>query len=111
MRTSTTAAVLAALLLGTTACGDTDGGGTGSADAVRYPTRTLQIMAPAGAGGGWDLTARTMQKALKDGNLVTEAVEVTNVTGAAGTVGLAQLATKHKGDPHQLMITGLVIRG
>jgi putative tricarboxylic transport membrane protein len=102
---------IAGLVLTTTACSGS-GGGSGSNDtAVDYPTRTLQIMAPAGAGGGWDLTARTMQKALKDGNLVSGAVEVTNVTGAAGTVGLAQLATKHKGDPHQLMITGLVMVG
>ncbi len=104
----TAATLVAGLMLGVAACGDTGGG---SGDAVDYPTRTLQIMAPAGAGGGWDITARTIQKALKDGNLVTGSVEVSNVTGAAGTVGLAQLATKHKGDAHQLMITGLVMVG
>lgn len=101
-----TAVAVTLLLLAACSGNDSD-----NSDSVKYPTRTLQIMAPAGAGGGWDITARTMQKALKDGNLVSEAVEVTNVTGAAGTVGLAQLATKHKGDPHQLMITGLVMVG
>ncbi|GAA0897916.1 Bug family tripartite tricarboxylate transporter substrate binding protein [Virgisporangium aurantiacum] len=107
MRKTAAAFVAGLVLTVTAACGDT----TNKADTVEYPTRTLQIMAPAGAGGGWDITARTMQKALKDGNLVSGGVEVTNVTGAAGTVGLAQLATKHKGDPHQLMITGLVMVG
>lgn len=105
MRKTATALIAGLVLLA--ACEKSDAG----SDTTDYPTRTLQIMAPAGAGGGWDITARTMQKALKDGNLVSGAVEVTNVTGAAGTVGLAQLATKHKGDAHQLMITGLVMVG
>jgi len=104
------AAMLAGLVLATAGCNKA-GKEAGGAKAVKYPTRTVQIMAPAGAGGGWDITARTMQKALKDANLVEQPVEVYNVTGAAGTVGLAQLATKHKGDPHQLMITGLVMVG
>jgi putative tricarboxylic transport membrane protein len=68
-------------------------------------------MAPAAPGGGWDLTARAMQKAIKDGNLAKENVEVSNVPGAGGTLGLAQLVTTHKGDPHQLMVMGLVMLG
>ena len=105
------ATTLAGLVLVAAGCNKSDQEPGGGAEAVKYPTKTLQIMAPAGAGGGWDLTARTMQKALKDGNLVDQPVEVYNVTGAAGTVGLAQLATKHRGDAHQLMITGLVMVG
>ena len=63
--------------------------------AVAYPTKTLQIMAPAGAGGGWDTTARSMQKALQDANLLNgQSAEVRNVTGAAGTIGLAELVTQ-----------------
>lgn len=83
-----------------------------SADkTVDYPTRTIQLMAPAAPGGGWDSTARSLQKAIKDANLTSQAVEVTNVAGAAGTIGLAQLVSKGKGDPHQLMVTGLVMVG
>ena len=87
-----------------TACGD------GSA-ADGYPSKTLQIMAPAGAGGGWDSTARAIQEVLASSKLVKSTVEVYNVEGAAGTLGLAQLATKHQGDAHQLMVTGLVMVG
>jgi putative tricarboxylic transport membrane protein len=79
--------------------------------AITYPTRTLQIMAPAAPGGGWDSSARSMQKAIKDASLTSQAVEVVNVPGAAGTIGLAQLATKGKGDAHQIMVTGLVMVG
>ena len=49
----------------------------------------LTIVAPAAPGGGWDQTARAMQRALEDEGLV-RTVEVENVPGAAGTVGLAQ---------------------
>jgi putative tricarboxylic transport membrane protein len=52
-----------------------------------------------------------MQKALKDANLTSESVEVVNVPGAAGTIGLAELVTKSNGDAHHLMVTGLVMVG
>jgi putative tricarboxylic transport membrane protein len=40
-----------------------------------------------------------------------QTVEVYNVTGAGGTVGLAQFVNEAKGDPHQLMVGGLVMVG
>src|SRR3546814_17295051 len=52
---------------------------------------SLSIMAPASPGGGWDGTARAMQQALQKENIVKN-VEVTNVPGAGGTIGLAQFA-------------------
>jgi putative tricarboxylic transport membrane protein len=38
-------------------------------------------------------------------------VEVYNVGGAAGTIGLAQFAEETVGDPHELMVMGLVMVG
>jgi len=70
----------------------------------------LSIMAPASPGGGWDQTARAMQKALQDSGTVRH-VEVTNVTGAGGTIGLAQFVSRSAGQADQLMITGLVMVG
>ncbi|WP_285748378.1 tripartite tricarboxylate transporter substrate-binding protein [Lentzea sp. NBRC 105346] len=93
------------------ACGqftDTSGGGGGSST---FPSRNLEIMAPAAAGGGWDLTARSMQSALKDEKIVDKSIEVSNVVGAGGATGLAQLLSKGQGDPHQWMVTGLVMIG
>jgi putative tricarboxylic transport membrane protein len=60
----------------------------------------LKIMAPAAPGGGWDGTAPGIAKS----------VQVTNVTGAGGTIGLAQLIGA-KGDGHQLMVNGFVMVG
>lgn len=70
----------------------------------------LKIMAPAGPGGGWDQTARAMQQALTASKLARSA-QVFNVTGAGGSIGLAQLINNAKGDPHQLMVNGFVMVG
>jgi putative tricarboxylic transport membrane protein len=80
------------------------------ADCTEWASETLQIMAPAGAGGGWDTTAREMQTTLQDEGIV-ETVEVFNVEGAGGTIGLAELVTEHAGDDHMMMMMGLVMTG
>ncbi|MBL8662269.1 MAG: tripartite tricarboxylate transporter substrate binding protein [Candidatus Odyssella sp.] len=69
----------------------------------------LRIMAPAGPGGGWDQTARAMQAAMVASG-AAKSVQVFNVPGAGGTVGLAQLINA-KGDGNQLMVNGLVMVG
>ena len=70
------------------------GGAAGGDDASKpYPTRQLSIMAPAAAGGGWDTTARAFQGASRDAKL-DDGVEVFNVEGAGGTLGLSQLVSQ-----------------
>jgi putative tricarboxylic transport membrane protein len=66
-------------------------------------------MAPAAAGGGWDQTARAMQTILSKNT--GQNVTVYNVPGAGGTVGLAQFVNEHKGNPHQMMVAGMVMVG
>jgi putative tricarboxylic transport membrane protein len=70
----------------------------------------LRIIAPAKPGGGWDQTARSLQDVLRSGGIV-ETVTVENVPGAGGTVGLAQLVDKEKGNGSVLMVNGLVMVG
>jgi putative tricarboxylic transport membrane protein len=100
-----------ALVVSACTAGD-DGGSPGaSADGTTdYPTADIQLMAPADPGGGWDGTARAMQPVLQD-EVVDVNVEVYNVPGAGGTIGLAQLVENNAGDPHQLMVMGLVMVG
>lgn len=81
------------------------------AGSVEYPTGDLSIMAPAAPGGGWDSTARALQKAIEDDGLSTKNVEVYNVEGAGGTIGLAQLVDQERGKPESLMVMGLVMVG
>ncbi len=70
----------------------------------------LKLVAPAAPGGGWDQTARAMQQALV-AEKIARSVQVTNVAGAGGTVGLAQFVTGAKGDGNQLMVNGFVMVG
>lgn len=70
----------------------------------------LKIMAPAAPGGGWDQTARSMQQALM-AEKIARSVQVTNVPGAGGAVGIAQFVNGAKGDGNQLMVNGFVMVG
>jgi putative tricarboxylic transport membrane protein len=70
----------------------------------------LKLMAPAAPGGGWDQTARSMQQALVASG-VARSVQVTNVPGAGGSVGIAQFVNGAKGDGNQMMVNGFVMVG
>lgn len=69
----------------------------------------LTLIAPAAAGGGWDLVARESQQALRSDGIVNNA-QVVNVPGAGGTIGLSQLENL-SGQPTTVMITGTVMLG
>jgi putative tricarboxylic transport membrane protein len=69
----------------------------------------LKLIAPAAPGGGWDQTARSMQQAMTAAG-IAKGVQVINVPGAGGTVGLAQFINA-KGDGGQLMVNGFVLMG
>ena len=75
-----------------------------------FAQQELKIMAPAGPGGGWDSAARSIQQVLTQTGLA-KSVQVVNVTGAGGTVGLAQFVNQAKGDPSQLMVNGITMVG
>lgn len=69
---------------------------------------SVTIVAPAAPGGGWDQTARVMQQVLRETGLATQ-VQVLNTPGAAGTIGLARFVQSERGNPHALLVTGLVM--
>jgi putative tricarboxylic transport membrane protein len=84
------------------------------AGALALPVSALAadytIMAPAGPGGGWDQTARSMQEAMTTTG-ISGNVQVVNVPGAGGTIGLAQFAQEANGDPSRLLVGGYVMVG
>ena len=69
----------------------------------------LRIIAPAATGGGWDQTARAI-KAVLDSTKLASNVEVVNVPGSGGTIGLNQFVNL-KGNENTLMVMGLVMVG
>jgi putative tricarboxylic transport membrane protein len=72
--------------------------------------RRLEIVAPASPGGGWDQTARAMQAALQEADLASR-VQVQNISGAGGTIGLAQFATSKRGRGDSILVSGLIMVG
>lgn len=74
-----------------------------SESAPNYPNKPLDFIAPAGAGGGWDLTARTVAKVLGETKLVSVGMPVTNRVGGGGAVALAYLQNK-KGSDHEIVV-------
>ena len=68
------------------------------------PTHPIEIIVPAGTGGGADQMARVMQGIITKHNLSKQSVVVINQSGGAGGEGF--LAVKNaKGDAHKLIIT------
>jgi putative tricarboxylic transport membrane protein len=78
--------------------------------AVPAYAQDYTIMAPAAPGGGWDGTARSIQEVMQAEG-IAPSVEVINVPGAGGTVGLAQFAADSAGDPTKLIVGGYVMVG
>jgi len=78
------------------------------AAAPLHAQPSLTIVAPAAPGGGWDQTARVMQRVLAEIEPAVS-VQVDNIPGAAGTIGLARFVQSERGNPHALLVTGLVM--
>ncbi|MBL7252806.1 tripartite tricarboxylate transporter substrate binding protein [Actinoplanes sp. LDG1-01] len=66
-------------------------------------------MAPNPPGSGYDITARVLARALESSG-VARGVEVFNLPGASGVVGLRRLAYEH-GNGHLVMLMGLGLVG
>lgn len=82
------------------------------AGAIALPAAATDytIIAPANPGGGWDQTARSLQTVMqKEG--ISKRVQVQNVPGAGGTIGLAQFASQQKGKSNALIVGGYVMVG
>ncbi|RZI51046.1 tripartite tricarboxylate transporter substrate binding protein [Aeribacillus pallidus] len=69
-----------------------------------YPTKPIMFVAPSGAGGGWDLTARAITKILDETNLVKQTMTVENKPGGGGTVFMAEYATQDKNNDYKLFV-------
>ncbi|WP_179202168.1 Bug family tripartite tricarboxylate transporter substrate binding protein [Streptomyces caniscabiei] len=81
--------------------------GGGGESGTRIPG--LRFMVPNTPGGGYDITARTAAKNAEDAGL-THNIEVFNLPGAGGTVGLSRLVSEH-GNGRLAMSMGLGVVG
>ena len=92
--------LIGSLALGLAACSaDPDGSASSN-----YPDKTINIVAPSGAGGGWDLTARSIAKTMNDTKLIEKPITVENKPGGGGAVYMAEFATKEADNDYALMV-------
>ncbi|MFE0773669.1 Bug family tripartite tricarboxylate transporter substrate binding protein [Streptomyces sp. NPDC058861] len=81
--------------------------GSGSDTGTRIPG--LRLMVPNTPGGGYDITARTVAKNAEEAGLTGD-VEVFNLPGAGGTVGLTRLVGE-RGNGRLALSMGLGVVG
>ena len=74
------------------------------ASAAWEPTRPVEIVVPAGTGGGADQMARTIQGIITKHNLMKQPLVVVNKAGGAGGEGFLDVKGS-AGNPHKLVIT------
>src|SRR4051812_25530458 len=91
LRKLTLGAVVAGLVL--TGCGTTAEGGSAADGGNDGPISGLRFMVPNSPGSGYDTTARAVAAAMEDAK-VAKGVEVFNLEGAGGTVGLQRLVNE-----------------
>jgi putative tricarboxylic transport membrane protein len=99
-------ALAAGLALAVSACGVTD---SASSSSAAEGIDGYQIMVPNSAGGGYDTTARTAAAVIEDEDIAAD-LEVFNLEGAGGTVGLARTVSE-QGNGELSMLMGLGVVG
>jgi putative tricarboxylic transport membrane protein len=72
--------------------------------AAWEPTRTIEIIVPAGTGGGADQMARVIQGIVTKHSLTKQPLVVINKPGGAGGEGFLDVKGS-SGNPHKLIIT------
>ncbi len=107
LRKLTLGALAAGLVL--TGCGTTAEGGSASDSGSDGPITGLRFMVPNSAGSGYDTTAREVARVMEDEDIAT-GIEVFNLEGAGGTVGLQRLVNE-EGNADLLMQMGLGVVG
>lgn len=104
MKTGIMAIILSSLLVVTTACGGANSASNSESDGEWSPSKPIEVVAPAGAGGGWDTTARTVSKVMEEQKIIEERMAVVNKPGGGGSVGWSYIDSK-KGDNHTMFVT------
>jgi tripartite-type tricarboxylate transporter receptor subunit TctC len=68
------------------------------------PTQPVELVVPAGTGGGADQMARLLAELIAKHRLMAQPVNVVNKAGNSGAEGLLDVRAA-RGDPHKLIIT------
>ncbi|MCF6138558.1 tripartite tricarboxylate transporter substrate binding protein [Pseudalkalibacillus berkeleyi] len=91
------------LLVFATACGNEGANSENTDDGEWKPNKNIEIVAPSGAGGGWDTTARSVAKVMEDEGVVEKDMGVVNKPGGGGAVGWSYINSTN--NPHNIFVS------
>jgi len=102
-------ALLLTVLLGLslTACTENEGNAEsakGASSSSSYPEKQITLIAPSGAGGGIDGTARLFTRMIEETELVDQPIVVENKPGGGQSLGLAEFITNDQSNEHKLLL-------
>jgi tripartite-type tricarboxylate transporter receptor subunit TctC len=93
-------------LIFVTACSSGGASSNEKSSEANFPTGNIELVAPASPGGGWDATARAMQKILKEEEIIDQNINVVNKPGGGGEVGWQYTSKK---DAHSLTVNSSLL--
>ncbi|MEW6267588.1 MAG: tripartite tricarboxylate transporter substrate-binding protein [Thermodesulfobacteriota bacterium] len=79
------------------------------ATALAFPTKPVELIAPANPGGGWDLTCRSSAKVLQEEKIVPVSVTVANKPGGFGATVWNDIVRNRRTDDHLLVAFSSVL--
>ncbi|MFQ3545481.1 tripartite tricarboxylate transporter substrate-binding protein [Halobacillus rhizosphaerae] len=68
------------------------------------PKQPIELVAPGGAGGGWDTTARSVAKVMQEEGIIKDDIGVVNKSGGGGAIGWAYINSM-KGKPNHIFVS------
>ncbi|MCB9993179.1 MAG: tripartite tricarboxylate transporter substrate binding protein [Hyphomicrobiaceae bacterium] len=71
--------------------------------AFAFDPENPECIAPADPGGGWDFTCRQVAKNLQDEGLISQTMQVTNLSGGGGGVAFAEVVNKRNTDDNLIV--------
>ncbi|WP_209123516.1 tripartite tricarboxylate transporter substrate binding protein [Alkalihalobacillus sp. BA299] len=95
--------VAACMLLLSVGCSSQSSGGETNENGEWSPTKPIEVVAPAGPGGGWDTTARMASQVFEQEKIIDQRLPVVNKAGGGGAIGWAYIA-KQDASPYHLFV-------
>ena len=78
----------------------------------KWPTlRSMDVLVPAGTGGGYDTTARRMMDAMRSEGVLLSNATFRNLPGAGGTTGLSSFLNNDTGKSGRMLVMGFALVG
>lgn len=94
--------LLVLVMIVAAACGDQEQASSEEEENFT-PEESIEFVAPAGAGGGWDTTARSAAQVFDEEGIIDQDIGVVNRDGGGGSVGWSYIHG-NEGSPYHLFV-------